>query len=70
MRVFGPIVEAATDLVPIRAANFIHRRGMRSKPIGDDPAGSAVFFMTRLRSFSAAVLSRFAVTTASNTSPS
>ena len=38
MRVLGPIVEAATDLVPIGVADLLHRRGIRPTPIGDDAA--------------------------------
>jgi magnesium-transporting ATPase (P-type) len=51
-------------------ADLLHHRGIGPKPVGDDAARSPYFFMIRLRSFSAAALFRFEVTTASNTSPS
>ena len=47
--------------------DLVHRRRICPKPIGDDAARSPIFFMIRLRSFSAAVLSRFVVATASKT---
>jgi hypothetical protein len=42
MRILRSIVEPATDLVPIGGANFFHRRGIRTKPVGDDLLRSAV----------------------------
>ena len=51
-------------------AHLLHRRGISPKPVGDDLPPSAVLLRIRLRNFSAAALSRFAVTTASKTSPS
>jgi hypothetical protein len=68
--ILRPIVEAATDLVPIGGTDLFHRRGIRAKFVGDDLLLRPHFFMIRLRSFSAAALSRLAVTTASKTSPS
>jgi hypothetical protein len=71
MRVLRAIVEPTSDLVPLGCnTDLVHRRRIRPKPIGDDAARSPVFFMIRLRSFNAAALSRFAVATASKTSPS
>jgi hypothetical protein len=70
MRILRPIVETVTDLVPIRDSDFNHRHGKRTKTVGDDDPRSAVFLHDPLRSFSAAALSRFAVTTASKTCPS
>jgi hypothetical protein len=35
MRVLRPIVEAATDLVPIGGTDCIHRRGIGPTPVGD-----------------------------------
>ena len=70
MRILRPIVEAATDLVSIGSADLFHRRGIRAKAVGDDLPRGPYFFMIRFRSFSAAALSRLAVTTASKTSPS
>jgi hypothetical protein len=35
MRVLRPIVEAATDLVPIGGTDLIHRRGIGPTPVGD-----------------------------------
>jgi hypothetical protein len=43
MRILRPIVETATDLVPIRDANFIHRRRTGPKTVCDDDPRSAVF---------------------------
>lgn len=42
MRILRPIVEAATDLVPIGVADLFHRRGMRAKRFSDDAARPAV----------------------------
>jgi hypothetical protein len=36
MRILRPIVETPTDLVPIGRADFIHRRRIGPKSIGDD----------------------------------
>ena len=43
MRLFRPIVEAATDLVAIGAADLLHCRGIGAKPVGDDVPRSAIF---------------------------
>src|ERR1700728_3313766 len=42
MRILCAIVEAATDLMAIRVANFFHCRGVGPKPVGDDRPRSAV----------------------------
>jgi hypothetical protein len=71
MRILRPIVEARADLVSIGGADLIHYRGISPKSVCNDPARrQPYFFMIRLRSFSAAALSRFVVTTATKTSPS
>src|SRR5208282_2859013 len=36
VRILRPIVETATDLVPIGGADLFHRRGIRTKPVSDD----------------------------------
>ena len=51
MRILRPVVEAATDLVPIGGANFFHRRGIRTKPVGDDLLRSAVLLHDALEKF-------------------
>ena len=66
MRILRPIVEAATDPVSI-CADLIHRRRIRAKSSVTIFRGGPYFFMIRFRNFSAAALSRFAVTTASKT---
>src|SRR5208337_702687 len=43
MRVFRPIVEPPTNLMPIGVADLSHRRGIGTKPIGDDAPRSAIF---------------------------
>ena len=43
MRILRPIIEAATDLLPICGADLIHRRRIRAKPVGDDLPRCAVF---------------------------
>ena len=72
MRILSAIVEATADLVPIGGADLIHRRGIgpNISPSVTTLRGEPYFFMIRLRSLSAAALSRFDVTTASKTSPS
>ena len=57
MGVFRPIVEATTNLLAIGVADLFHRRGIGVKPVGDDDPRSAIFFMMRLRNFSAAAWS-------------
>ena len=42
MRILRPIVEAATDLVPIGVAELFQRCGIRAKPVGHDAARLAV----------------------------
>ena len=49
MRILRAIVEAATDLVPIGGANFFHRCGIGTKPVGDDAARSPVFLHDPLK---------------------
>src|SRR3984957_13574055 len=51
MRILRPIVEAATDLMPIGCANFFHHRGIRTKPVGDDLLRSAVLLHDPLEKF-------------------
>jgi hypothetical protein len=51
MRILRPVVEAATDLVPIGGANFFRRRGIRTKPVGDDLLRSAVLLHDALEKF-------------------
>ena len=70
MRILGAIVEPTTGLPAIGVADLFHRRGITAKPVGDDAQRSAIFLHDALENFSAAALSRFAVTTASKTSPS
>jgi hypothetical protein len=36
MRILRPIVETATDLVPVHDSDFIHRSGIGPKAVGDD----------------------------------
>ena len=61
MRILCAIVEPTADLVPLGSnTDLVHRRRICPKPIGDDAARPRNFFMIRLRSFSAAALSRFA----------
>jgi hypothetical protein len=43
MRILRPAVETATDLVPIRDSNFIHRRRIEPKTTGGDDPRSAIF---------------------------
>jgi hypothetical protein len=43
MRIFRPIVETATDRVPIRDADFIRRGRIGPETVGDDESRSAVF---------------------------
>jgi len=69
MRVLCPIVEAVANLVPIGCADVILRSRIGSKRVGDDNLGRPYPFMIRLRNFSAAALSRFAMTTASKIFP-
>ena len=66
------IVEPTSDLLAIGVADLFHRRGIRAKP-GQSPSvttvrGRPYFFMMRLRNFSAAALSRFAVVAHAQTS--
>jgi hypothetical protein len=61
-------IEATVHLMPSGGSNFVHRGRIRPKPIGDVASGWLYLFMIRLRSFSVAALTRFAVT-ASRTSP-
>ena len=42
MRILGAIVEALTDLMAIRGANFLHCHWVGPKPVGDDRPRSAV----------------------------
>src|ERR1700751_271518 len=51
MRILRPIVETATDLVPIRDSNFIHRSRIDPKTVGDDDPRSAVFLHDPLEKF-------------------
>jgi hypothetical protein len=44
VQILRPIVEAATDLVPICDPDLVHRRGIRAKLVGDDLPRCAVFF--------------------------
>jgi len=69
MRVSARFVERATDLLAIGVANLLHRRRISAKPSVTMARGRPHFFMIRLRNLSAATFSRFAVTTASKTSP-
>ena len=71
MRILCAIVEPTADLVPLgsKTISFIAAEYARS-PSVTMLRGVPYFFMIRLRSFSAAALSRFAVATASKTSPS
>jgi hypothetical protein len=55
MRILRPIVEAATDLVPIGGANFFHHRGIGTKPVGDDVARSPVSSYLKTRAVSKAL---------------
>src|SRR5271165_930961 len=44
MRILCAIVEPTADLVPLGSnTDLVHRRGIRTKPIGDDAARSPVF---------------------------
>ena len=36
VRILRPVVEAATDFVPIGVAQLFHRCGIRAKSVGDD----------------------------------
>jgi hypothetical protein len=58
MRVLRAIVESRANLVPTSCADFIQPRRISSEK-------RYIFFMIRSTSFSAAALSRLAVTTAS-----
>ena len=49
MRILRPIVEAATDLLPICGTDLFHRRRIRAKPVGDDLPRWAVFLYDPLQ---------------------
>ena len=48
MRILRPIVEAATDLVPIGVAQLSHRCGIRAKPVDRDTARLAALLQDPL----------------------
>ena len=49
MRILGAIVDAPTDLMAIRGANFLHCRRVGPKPVGDDRPRSAVLLHDPLK---------------------
>ena len=51
MRILRPIVETATNLVPICGADLFHRRGIRAKPVSDDFPRTAIFLQDALEKF-------------------
>jgi hypothetical protein len=69
MRILRPVVEAATDLVAVGIADLFVAAQYEQNPSVTIFPGRPYLFMIRLRNFSAAALSRFAVTTASKNLP-
>jgi hypothetical protein len=51
VRILRPIVETATNLVPICGSDLFHRRGIRAKPVSDDFPRTAIFLQDALEKF-------------------
>jgi hypothetical protein len=50
VRILRPIVEAATDLVPIGGTDLFHRRGIGPKPVGAGISSDSAFLVFSARS--------------------
>ncbi len=68
--ILSPIVEPTAALLIGSIADYLHRRSVRSKPVGYDRPRPAVTLHVRFRNFSAALRSRRFVANTSSTSPS